>query len=497
MRSERLLLPLLLLAGCLERPEIGSADCFNNADCPTTTSCEANRCVQGEDPGKDAAVDHDMAVVDPDMAVADPDMAVVDPDMAKPDPDMAVVDPDMAKPDPDMALPRGTCELSEPRQVYVSENDGAPFFRIAAKGDNHWGVAWSEWGPEVAPVRFQCVDVAVPAGEPPAYRPLQLGEVPINFDSALETPSVVWNGGGFTTAFADDLHPENEHHPGLRLNQVGGCDEVVHDHEVLFPTLGVVSTHLMHDDDAHLLVWEGGDPSNRWDIRFNRFEELPDLTPDSEPALPMVAHAGKPSALWNPHSQRMALSYGEWREQTETTDLLARAANERGQTVRGEVLVVAESAGTDEPLDTTAVGDNVAVAYFQGSDAENLALSFVPMAFTEAGGIEIAGEPRSVGLLDLQHFGASIAFDPIHQLYAVAWIHVEHDVDGSSETWLKVYVYGIDDLEPKERLLIPTHEHRSVESPRIGWGGGDRGFEVFWSEEGDTGGIFHANLLCP
>ncbi len=73
-----------------------------------------------------------------------------------------------------------------------------------------------------------------------------------------------------------------------------------------------------------------------------------------------------------------------------------------------------------------------------------------------------------------------------------------HDVDGQLQTYLKVYVFDEQGLEPKQRLLIPTHEHRTVASPRIGWGGGgDRGFELFWSEEGDNGGLFHANVLCP
>ncbi len=495
MRSEHLFLVLLTAAGCVKAPEIGNADCFNRADCLGGEVCEANRCVVAGEPG-DAAVDVlDLSDV-PDVNQGDAEVVADATPDAGPAPD-AEADtgpaPDAA-PDAFMPPPE-TCIVGAATQVYESVADAAPFFNVAPKGDGEWGIAWTEWSAPEAPYGFQCFHLDDPDSQ---YEAHPLGAVPLNYGTALQAPSIVWNGGGYTVAFPDDLDPEAHNHPALRLRKISGgnCDTLSEPTDVMFPELGVQSTQLMHDGTAHMLVWEGGDPDIALNTYFNRFDALDELGPEDEPRIRMMPDAGKPQAIWISNPGRMAIAFEKWREVNHSVDLVARAGDAEGVTDRnGELVIAADPEAEEGPIAITEAAHNPAVAFVRGPDEGPYELLFAPLAF-EGAGISAAGEPREVGFLDPEFPGVDIAYDPDNRVYAVSWIFVDRAVE-PRETLLKIYIFDKDGLIVREPIHLQTPEGRDVSSPRVVWGGEGRGFSVFWSEQGNRGGIFHAPLRCP
>lgn len=481
---------MVVLSGCLEAPNIGEGECFNSADCDgQRCDVSSRKCIVER---LDGAIDPDMPVPSTDMSVREADMTKADTDMSVDGHDMSVVKPDATGSD-GAVEPAEECTVGATTQVYESASGNAPILRVAANGDGEWGVAWNVWSPERVSYKFRCYVPGVPVDD---FSVLFTGEVPPGFATQEQPPDVAWNGAGYSIAHPDDLDPgdEREHHPRLALSQTNpDCNSVDAENLVTFPKLGVLSTRLLHDGEAHMLVWEGGDEDG-WEIQFNRFGHVLDLSAADEPARPLIPGAGKPQAVWNPHSEQLGIAYGAWEDAATGVNTRARQFDRSGRQVGFDSLLLANTADSDKPVAATTVGDQLAVAYVQSRAPEDNPLSFVPLSFG-ADGLDFIEPARDTGAsLHLAHFGVDIAFDPETHVYAVAWIDVD---PAERKSLLKVSIFDEHADRPREVIRIHTDEARDADSPRIEWAGEGRGFALFWSEGGPAGGIFHSDLRCP
>ena len=365
-----------------------------------------------------------------------------------------------------------------------------------SKGDGQWGVAWYFFGDEEVTYKFRCFEPGLPADTHNVHR---TGVVPREFITEDALPGVVWNGRGWAIAHPDDLDPgdDREDYPRLAVSQVNAdCHSVDAAPTVTFPELGVLSTQLFHDGEAHLLIWEGGDRNSRA-IQFSRFGAVDNLGELTEPLRPLIRDADTPVAVWNPDTRRLGIAYTKWQNDETGENVLAAQFGPGGRRV-GVELLLSDTLVSDDPVAATNVGDDLAFSYVKKTAAEDNPLSFVPLSF-EDDGLHFVEPAREVGAsLHIDHPGSDIAFDPINHVFAIAWIDSD---PGERFSQLKVSIFDEHSSFPREVIRIPTDVERDADSPRIEWGGEGRGeghgFELFWAEGSSGSGIFHAQLACP